>query len=163
MSTVAVDGRPVVVRLLEPAESDLIRTFYHRLSLETVYKRFLSPVVPPADNLMRRLMNIDHCQREALIALDAEGVAGVARFAPFQGGYEVAVVVADEWQRRGLGTMLMRRLGHIARARGIRSFHATLLAENRGAKRFLQRFSPDATFRFADGMIEAEVPLRSRA
>jgi GNAT superfamily N-acetyltransferase len=69
-------------------------------------------------------------------------------------------VVADAWQRRGLGTMVIRRLANIARARGISSFHATLLADNRGAKMFLWHFSPRAKFKFVDGMVEADVPLR---
>lgn len=161
MSTLVLSGEPVVLRLLEPADEGLIRRFYYRLSLETIYKRFMSPVMPPADNLVRRLMNIDHCRREALVAIDRDGIAGVARYAPFgENGFDVAIVVADAWQRRGLGTVLMRRLGHIARARGINRFHATLLAENRGAKRFLQRLSPAASFKFIDGVIEAELPLR---
>jgi len=164
VSTLAVGGRPVVLRLLEPADADLIRSFYHRLSFETVYRRFMSPVVPPADNLIRRLMNIDHCRREALIAQDGEGVAGVARYAPYDDQRcEVAIVVADEWQRRGLGTLLMRRLGHIARARGITSFHATLLAENRSARLFLQHLWPGAEFRYVDGAVEADIPLRHTA
>ena len=160
MSTLVVAGKPLVLRLLEPSDEALIRGFYNRLSFETVYKRFMSPIVPPANNVVRMLMNIDHCGREALIAIDGEGIAGVARYAPFgANGHDVAIVIADSWQGRGLGTMLMRRLGHIARARGIKSFHATLLAENRGAKRFLQRLSPAATFKFVDGVVEAELPL----
>lgn len=153
----------MVFRLLEPSDERLIRRFFYRLSLDTVYRRFLSPVVPPADSLVRRLMNIDHCRREALVALDQRGIAGVARYAPFgESGYEVAIVVADDRQGQGLGTMLMRRLGHIARARGITSFHATIQAENRRAVRFLQRISPAASFRFVEGVIEAEVPLGDR-
>lgn len=163
MSTAVVGHERMVFRLLEPADESLIRRFYYRLSLDTIYRRFLSPVVPPADYLVRRLMNIDHCRREALIALDQDGIAGVARYAPFgKNSFEVAIVVADDRQGLGLGTMLMRRLGHIARARGINSFHATIQAENRRAVRFLQRISPSSSFRFVDGVIEAEIPLTDR-
>ena len=163
MSTAVLGQERLVLRLLEPSDERLIRRFYYRLSLDTIYRRFLSPVVPPADNLVRRLMNVDHRRREALIALDKDGIAGVARYAPFgEGGFEVAIVVADDRQGLGLGTILMRRLGHIARARGINSFHATIQAENRRAVRFLQRISPRASFRFVDGVIEAEVPLTDR-
>lgn len=163
MSTALIGQERMVFRLLEAADESLIRRFYDRLSRETIYRRFLSPVVPPADTLVRRLMNVDHCRREALIALDQDGIAGVARYAPFgEGGYEVAIVVADDRQGQGLGTMLMRRLGHIARARGITNFHATIQAENRRAVRFLQRISPGSSFRFVDGVIEGEVPLTGR-
>ncbi|HEV2217598.1 MAG TPA: GNAT family N-acetyltransferase [Candidatus Dormibacteraeota bacterium] len=162
MSTGAVRER-IVFRLLEPSDERLIRCFFYRLSLDTIYRRFLSPVVPPADSLVRRLMNVDHCRREALVALDQRGIAGVARYAPFgKDGYEVAIVVADDRQGQGPGTILMRRLGHIARARGITSFHATIQAENRRALRFLQRLSPASSFRFVDGVIEAEVPIGVR-
>jgi GNAT superfamily N-acetyltransferase len=159
MSTACVGEERLVVRLLEPEDESLIRQFYYRLSADTIYRRFLSPVAPPADNLVRRLMNVDHCRREALIALDRQGIAGVARYAPLGEGFEVAVVVADARQRQGVGMMLMRRLGHIARHRGIRSFHATIQAENRRAVSFLRRLSPRASFRFVDGVIEAEVPI----
>ena len=163
MSTAVVGRERLVFRLLEPGDETLLRRFYYRLSLDTPYRRFLSPVVPPADSLVRRLMNVDHCRHEALIALDQDGIAGVARYAPFgENGFEVAIVVADDRQGQGLGTMLMRRLGHVARARGIGSFHATIQAENRRAVRFLQRISPRASFRFVDGVIEAEVPLTGR-
>lgn len=151
----------MVVRLLEPSDESLIRRFYYRLSSDTVYRRFLSPVVPPANSLVRRLMNVDHCRTEAIIALDHDGIAGVARYAPFGDGFDVAVVVADDWQRQGLGTMLMRRLGHIARLRGIRRFHATIGGENRRSVKFLQKLSPNASFRFADGVVEADIPIEA--
>ena len=151
-----------MLRLLESTDDDLLSGFFQRLSPETVYRRFLAPI-RPSEILIRRLLNVDHCRREALIALDAEGVAGEVRFAPSGELTEVAIVVADAWQRRGLGTLLMTRLAHVARARGITRFHATMLAENRGAKYFLQHFSPQTTFRFVDGVIEADVPLRRTA
>ena len=164
MSTAVVAGAPVALRLLEPEDRELLWSFYRRLSPETVYRRFMAPVVPPAEGLVKRLLNIDHCGREALIAMDSEGIAGIVRFAPNgDDSHELAIVVADAWQRRGLGTMLIRRLAHIARARGITGFHATLLPDNRGAKMFLQHFSPRSTFNFVDGVIEAEVPLRHTA
>lgn len=161
VSTASVGAERMVVRLLEPSDEGMIRRFYYRLSEDTIYRRFLSPIVPPADNLVRRLMDVDHCRREALIALDHEGIAGVARYAPYGDGFDVAVVVADIWQRQGVGAMLMRRLGHIARRRGITRFHATLQAENRRAVRWLRRLSPSASFRFVDGVIEAEIPIQA--
>ena len=164
MSTAVVGGRAISLRLLEPSYRDMLCAFYRRLSPETIYRRFMAPVVPPASSLVQRLLNVDHCRREALVAIDSEGIAGIARFAPFgPSGHEVAIVVADDWQRRGLGTTLMTRLAHVARARGIGRFHATLLAENRGARMFLQHFSPRTEFRFVDGIIEADVPLRQTA
>jgi GNAT superfamily N-acetyltransferase len=165
MTSACVAGQRIDLRLLERNDGDLIRSFYRRLSAETLYRRFMSPVVPPADALVRLLTDVDHCSREALIALDARGVAGIARYAAWHDRkmHDVAVVVADDWQRRGLGRLLMRRLGHIARARGIVTFHATFLAENRGAQAFMRRLWPQANFRFEDGQVEADIPLRPTA
>src|SRR5580693_9039914 len=98
MSSVIVAGRRLTLRLLEPGDSDLIRQFYWRLSPETIYRRFLGPVVPPADALVRQLTNIDHRHRDALIASDSLGIVGIARYAAFPGSsvYDLAVVVADD-------------------------------------------------------------------
>jgi hypothetical protein len=65
MSTAVVAGAPVALRLLEPEDRELLCAFYRRLSPESVYRRFMAPVVPPAEGLVNRLLNIDHCGREA--------------------------------------------------------------------------------------------------
>jgi GNAT superfamily N-acetyltransferase len=162
MSSAIVSGRKIRFRLLERDDEGLIRSFYNRLSPDTVYSRFMGPVVPPADALIQSLIDVDHCDRDALVALDERGVAGIARYAVLPGrkAYEVAIVIADDWQRRGLGGMLMRRLGHIARLRGIVSFHATILGDNRRAQAFIRGLSTRTTMRFESGVIEADIPLR---
>lgn len=162
MTGTVVGGRKVNLRLLERGDESLIRRFYYRCSPVTVYRRFLLPVVPPADALVQRLIDVDHRDRDALVAFDDHGIAGIARYAAAPGGnsYEVAIVVADDWQRKGLGRMLMRRLGHIARLRGIRSFHATILGDNRGAQAFMRSLSPRVTMRVESGLVEADIPLR---
>jgi GNAT superfamily N-acetyltransferase len=108
---------------------------------------------------------VDHRDRDALIALDARGIAGVARYSvvPGQGICDVAVVVADEWQGKGLGRLLMARLAHIARLRGITHFHATMFGDNRRALALVRGLSPRATFRFGSGEVEADIPLRAHA
>ncbi len=164
MTSTIVNGKRVWLRLLEPGDANLIRLFYWRLSSETIYRRFLSPIKPPANALVKKLVDVDHHDREALIALDERGIVGVARYATGAGASrEVAVVVADDWQGRGLGTMLMRRLAHIARMRGIAAFHATMLGDNRRAQSLVRGLSPGATMRFEDGYLEAEIPLRPTA
>ena len=165
MTSAVIGGKRIALRLLEPDDSNLIRRFYWRLSQDSVYRRFMGPVVPPADALIRRLVDVDHRKRDALIALDARGIAGVARYAAFPGEdmYDVAVVVADDWQGKGLGRLLMRRLAHIARLRGISSFHATMFGDNHRALALVRSLSPRATFQFDAGEVEADIPLRAHA
>jgi len=164
MTTTRVGGRRVWLRLLQPGDADLISRFFWRLSKETVYRRFFSPITLPNEPLLKKLVDVDHCDREALIALDDQGIVGVARYGTGIGGsHDVAVVVADDWQGQGLGGLLIRRLGHIARMRGIASFHATMLGDNARAQSLVRGLSPRATMRFESGYVEADIPLRPTA
>lgn len=164
MTSTVVGGRRVWLRLLQPGDADLLRRFFWRLSSETVYRRFFSPIRLPNDALLRMLVDVDHRDREALIALDDQGIIGVARYGTSPtASHDVAVVVADDWQGRGLGTLLIRRLAHIARLRGISRFHATMLGDNARAQSLVRGLSTHVTMRFEDGYVEADIPLRPTA
>ena len=161
------DGTSVHLRPLEPQDgARLIRLFY-RLSPDSVYRRFMSPIPHPFRPEFRRLLDVDHRDREALAAISEEGeVIGVARYfrdLQHPDVAEIAIVVEDRWQRRGLGRALTRRLAAVARRRGIDSFHADLLGDNRAAVRLLRGLSAAARFRLNTGSLEAEVPLRPPA
>ena len=164
MTSAVVDGRRVWLRLLQAGDADLITRFFWRLSSETVYRRFFSPIRLPNDTLLKKLVDVDHCDREALIALDDQGIVGVARYGTGHGGsHDVAVVVADDWQGHGLGALLIRRLAHIARLRGISSFHATMLGDNQRAQALVLGLSRKAKLRYEGGYLEADIPLRPTA
>jgi GNAT superfamily N-acetyltransferase len=162
MTSTIIDGRRLWLRLLEPTDANLIRLFFWRLSAESLYRRFLSPIKPPANALVARLVDIDHCHREALIALDEQGIVGIARYGTAGSRHDVAVVVADEWQGRGVGALLLRRLANIARARGITTFQATMLGDNRRAQRLVLGLSSQTRMRFEAGLLEADIPLGAR-
>jgi GNAT superfamily N-acetyltransferase len=165
MTSAVIGGKRIVLRLLEPEDGNMIRRFYWRLSRDTIYRRFMGQVVPPADALISKLVDVDHRERDALIAIDARGIAGVARYAAFagQGTYDVAVVVADDWQGNGLGRLLITRLAHIARLRGISRFNATMFGDNQRALALVRGLSPRTTFSLNAGEVEADIPLRARA
>lgn len=162
MTSTVVGGRRLWLRLLEPGDANLIRRFFWRLSSETVYRRFLSPIKAPSNTLVERLVDIDHCNSEALIAFDERGIVGVARYGTVGATHDVAVVVADDWQGRGVGALLLRRLANIARARGITSFHATMLGDNRRAQSLVLGLSSKTKIRFEAGYLEADIPLRAQ-
>lgn len=164
MTSAVVNGLRVRLRLLQPGDDDLLSRFFWRLSSETVYRRFFSPIRLPNDSLLKKLVDVDHCDREALIALDDQGIVGVARYGTGLGGsHDVAVVVADDWQGHGLGALLIRRLAHIARLRGISSFHATMLGDNQRAQALVLGLSRKAKLRYEGGYLEADIPLRRTA
>ncbi|WP_308367418.1 MULTISPECIES: GNAT family N-acetyltransferase [unclassified Microbulbifer] len=131
-------GQTVKIRPLRKEDLDLELDFFRNLSPESRNQRFLGGISTknPPQKLIDMLLDIDHFQSEAYIALAGEGEEqkqiGVARYAVDAGGSacECAAVVADEWQRRGLGTLLMNLLIDSARDRGIKRMYTIESAGN---------------------------------
>src|SRR3954467_11633827 len=130
------DGSTVVIRPVEPGDKDAITAGFDRLSPESRYRRFFSPLEHLSERDLAYLTEIDHHDHEALIARSGTGEpVGVARYVRTgdRPKAEVAVVVVDHWQGRGVATALLERLSDRAREEGVRIFTATILAENRDA------------------------------
>ena len=130
------NGQVVTIRPLDKADIDLEREFITNLSAESRHFRFLGGVGVPSEKQLEQLTDIDHDQREAFIATieqDAqEREIGVSRYAldPAGKSAECAVVIADDWQMQGLGTLLLNRLIESARARGIEHLYSIDSAVN---------------------------------
>src|SRR6202171_213092 len=145
---------------LESTDGSQLRRFFFRLSPETLYRRFHSPITRPEQAQPDRLLDIDHHDREAVVAvLDGE-IIGVARYARRRGddAADVAVVVADDWQRQGLATRMLSALADLALAAGVQWFTITIQADNRPVLQLLRRFYPDAKLTHSQGIYEATVP-----
>jgi acetyl coenzyme A synthetase (ADP forming)-like protein len=130
---ILLDGGTVHVRPIGPNDGDRLLAFHAALSDDTVYRRFLSPkpTLTPAE--VERFINVDHQSRVALVAELGDRLVGVARYdrAPGADSAEVAFVVSDELQGRGIGTVLLEHLASAARERGITRFVGETLAHNR--------------------------------
>lgn len=130
------DGSEVTIRVLRREDAGLEREFIRNLSPESRWMRFLGQFSEPSDSLIRKLTELDYRHDMAFIALSREGgiehEVGVSRYslAPDGESCECAVTVADAWQGKGLGTVLMRDLIDIARRRGIRSMFSIDANEN---------------------------------
>lgn len=156
----AAAGQTRLARL-ERTDGAELRRFFYRLSPETIYRRFHSPLVRPEQAQPKRLLDIDHHDREAVVAvLDGE-IIGVARYVRRPGleTAEVAVVVADDWQRQGLGTRMLGALAELAAPAGIRTFTLSMQADNRAALRLLRRFYPEAALTHSQGIYETTIPV----
>ena len=160
-TVVLPDGAEVELRPLEPAERERLVRLFRRLSPESVYHRFLSPIQDPSEAGLDRLLDLDHKDREAVAAAVGDEVVGVARYfrAPGETSADLALLVEDAWQGRGLSRFLIDRLTELARRRGIEQFTATILSENRPAIRMVRRSFPAATFRLDGTEVDAEMPL----
>jgi GNAT superfamily N-acetyltransferase len=151
------DGSHVLIRPIRKSDAAIERAFIERMSPESRHFRFLGYFKSPSDEFVGRLTDIDYQRDMAFVALvHDEGEKkeiGVSRYsvAPDGTSCECAVAVADEWQGRGLGVLLMRHLIEVARARGIKkmlsmdasdNLHMRDLAEFLG---FRRRPDPDDT------------------
>ena len=131
------DGSPVLIRPVQATDAPLIAGIFAALSDISRWMRFLAAksALSPAE--LRYLTDIDHHDHEALAAIAPGGHGvGVARYIRHVGdprSAEIAVTVVDEWQGRGLGTELLRRLSGHARRAGIGRFTAVASADNAAA------------------------------
>jgi GNAT superfamily N-acetyltransferase len=163
-----INGRTLRVRPIEVTDVDRLARMFERLSPESVRFRFFSPIPRLTWPALLRLADVDHHQRDALVALDGDEIVAVARYSdegdPDPAGArdaELAVTVEDAWQHRGLGRALTIRLAELARARGYSTFVATILPDNRAALGLVRDVAPGAEVRFAGGDYEARLPLRA--
>ena len=119
------DGTSVLIRPIHAADAALEREFIERLSPESRRYRFLGILKTPSPELLRQFTHPEAVRGVAFVALTGTGVEkreiGVSRYSasPDGASCECAVAVSDEWQGKGLATLLMRPLINIARAHGI--------------------------------------------
>jgi GNAT superfamily N-acetyltransferase len=131
------DRTRVHLRPIAPEDEPLLHEAVAAMSERTVYFRFFSPIKRMSDALAHRLAVVDYNDRFALVATThrpagKERIVGVARYdrAAQTEMAEVAVAVIDEFQRRGLGSVLLAELARVARTHGIRTFQLIVLPEN---------------------------------
>ncbi|OGA96464.1 MAG: GNAT family N-acetyltransferase [Betaproteobacteria bacterium RIFCSPLOWO2_12_FULL_66_14] len=135
------DGSSITQRPIRPEDAQLEVEFVRELSPESRYFRFMNTLRELTPQMLVRFTQIDYDREMALIAvLEREGrerEIGVARYAANPDGEtcEFAVVVADDWKRRGVGRKLMNQLIDVARARGFKAMVGHVLASNESMAR----------------------------
>ena len=126
------DGGTVHLRPIRPSDAEALVAFHAGLSQRTRYLRYFSayPRIPERD--LHRFTHVDHHDRVAFVALLAGEIIGVGRYerTPGTDEAEVAFVIADSQQGRGIGSVLLEHLAAAARETGLHRFHAVVLAEN---------------------------------
>jgi acetyltransferase len=145
----AGDGTVLQLRPLRPDDLDRELAFIAGLSQQTLYYRLQYSSRSVSREDAARLLELDYRDRMAIGALSGtapdETIVGVSRYARIDGTdqAECAIVVADAWQGRGVGTELMRSLAQAARANGIRALVGSSLGENQRIHAWARRFGFD--------------------
>jgi acetyltransferase len=139
--------------IVRPVRADdaplLLEGFEDRFGEQSRYQRFMSSKRRMSPRELAYFTDVDHDRHEAIGALDpASGLGvGIARFvrAPEDpASAEAAVAVADDWQGRGLGGVLLERLAERARELGVQEFTASLLTTNRAMLALFERLGRTA-------------------
>ena len=160
------DRSKVQLRSIVPEDEPLLHEAVAAMSERTVYFRFFSPIKRMSDAMAHRLAVVDYQDRFAIVATSHKAAAkgrivGVARYdrAPRTEVAEVAVAVIDEFQRRGLGSVLLAELARVARAHGIRTFQLIVLPENREMLGLLRKMGWIHQAKLAGGVYEISFEL----
>jgi len=154
------DGTPLRLRPIRPDDAPRLVEAYGRLSEHTAYQRFFTVMKRLPPDWARLHSAVDYRTRLALIAergpREQPELIGVARYEPTgePGTAEVAFVVLDGWQGKGLGTIMLDALLAAAAARGITRFRAYVLADNARMLDLLRRFTTVQERAIDSGVVE---------
>jgi RimJ/RimL family protein N-acetyltransferase len=157
------DGGSIHVRAIRPADKERLREFSRHLSSKSVYFRFFSPRKGLSDRELAFLTELDFERHVALVATigrgEEEKIIGVGRYVvpktepdPPRSA-EVAFIVLDEQQGRGIASKLFAHLLIIAHEKGIREFSADVLADNHAMLRVFAKSGLHATRKVESGVM----------
>jgi RimJ/RimL family protein N-acetyltransferase len=137
-------GLALHVRPLAEEDRRPLVEFFARLSERSRYQRFMTAKPALTRRDVEMLTDVDHRAQEVVIAVDPDDgrVVAEARYAQWPREpdvADVAFVVADEWQRQGIATMLAAEIVRLARASGFRRLTASTFGDNAGARAVLRR------------------------
>ncbi|GES02320.1 GNAT family N-acetyltransferase [Acrocarpospora corrugata] len=155
------DGGTAHLRPIRPADAELLRAFYSRLSDQTIYFRFFGPRPRLSDREIAWFTNVDYDDRVALIATIGTEMVAVVRYDRVKPAdhAEVAFLVEDAHQGRGVAAVLMEHLRAAARERGIRTFIADVLPANHRMNMLFRQAGYTARSTFADGVVRLTLDL----
>jgi acyl-CoA synthetase (NDP forming)/GNAT superfamily N-acetyltransferase len=154
------DGRTAHIRPIRSDDEQLMVEFYARVSDQSKYYRFFSPMPTLSERDVRRFTHVDHYDRVALVMLLQDRMIAVGRYDVVEPKEaEVAFLVEDQHQGRGIAQLLLEHLAQAGRERGVERFIAEVLPDN---SRMIQTFR-DAGYHvasgYADGVITLEFPI----
>ncbi|KRF17322.1 CoA-binding protein [Nocardioides sp. Soil797] len=151
-----IDGSTAHIRPIRPDDSDLLVQFYSRVSDQSKYYRFFSPMPTLSDKDVNRFTNVDHVDRVAFVMILADQMIAVGRFDVIKAGEaEVAFLVEDRHHGRGIAQVLLEHLAQAGRELGIERFVAEVLPDNR---RMITTFK-DAGYHVAGGFEDGVMSL----
>jgi GNAT superfamily N-acetyltransferase len=131
-----LDGKPLTIRPISIQDMKLENDFIDHLSPETKHYRFFGGVNHVSDRVLKSFCDVDGQNSMAFVATEQvngeEQEIGVCRYVLTEKPdiYELALTVADQWQHKGLGKLLMKQLIHYAKGHGVKWLYSVELSDN---------------------------------
>ncbi len=157
------DGTQVAFRPIHPTDVPRMRDLFTTLTRQAKYYRFMRAMDHVPLKQIQEFVFVDHRSDVAIVGTvpeaHGEDIVGVGRYYldPSTNRAEVAFVVRDEWQSRGIGAFMLRHLISIARRNGIAGFTAEVLRENRAMQAVINKSGYRTRSRVADGVVSFEI------
>ncbi|RZT87034.1 acyl-CoA synthetase (NDP forming) [Pseudonocardia sediminis] len=162
---VASDGGIVHLRPITADDAEDLLVFHSKLSDRTRYLRYFGPYPRISERDLKRFTEVDHRKRVAFLALLGGEIVAVGRYEGLGKpdepvvSAEVAFVVRDDHQARGLGSILLEHLAAAARENGLSRFEAEVLVENHAMVRVFREAGYGVTRAFAEGVLHLEFDI----
>ncbi len=159
------DGLKVRFRAIKPSDEEAMRRLFYRFSNTAIYRRFLFPISTMPHDKIQEYVNVDYSQVMSVVALagepDQEAIIAEARFArDDQSSYgELAFIVDEKYQGRGIATYLYKMLIRLAKERGLKGFTAEVLHANKEMMKIFENGDLPIDARLENGLYRLTVPF----
>ena len=130
------DGSIIKIRTIRSDDQEKMKAFFESLSRETLRLRFMALTRIPSQDELTKLVTVDFSKNMLIVAtvttVEGEEIVAEARYAldSKTNLAETAILVADQWRRKGIGTLMLAKLAGIAKKRGIKGFYAEVAVDN---------------------------------
>ncbi len=159
------DGGTAHLRPVAPSDAALLPPFYEEVSAQSKYYRFFAAMPTLSETEVRRFVDVDHCDRVGLVLTVAERLIAIGQFErlPHDDRWpdmaEVAFLVQDRHQHRGIGQLLLEHLAQIGRELGVEKFIAEVLPDNIGMLQVFREAGYQVTGGFDEGVMHMEFSI----
>jgi len=161
------NGLEILLRPVRISDEPLIKDFFYSLSDKSLYRRFMSQRQDMPHDRLQEFVVIDYTKEMVILAVIPEGeketLAGLGQYSINEGTHtaEVALVVKDEFQNRGIGTELLNYLTQLAKRQGLHGFTAEVLAENKPMLHLFEKTGFDMERGLSSGVYELNISFSS--
>jgi acyl-CoA hydrolase/RimJ/RimL family protein N-acetyltransferase len=161
-------GLPVLLRPVKISDEDLLKDFFYSLSDKSIYRRFFSSRTYMPHEFLQKFVIIDYSKQMTMLAViekdEIEIVVGIGQYIIIEKAHkaDVAFAVRDEYQNRGIGTLLLNYLTGIAMKDGLLGFTADVLSENRAMLHLFEKMDFEMEKTIDAGTYEISMGFRNK-